>query len=400
MPSGAIVTFDPLELVIIELDTGDDNELSVVEIYSEWKVWQKTDANARWPLAFRYVGADPISPTQNLGSTFFLTNGWRFRAAERDHKLTLVGNIFTEGGEDSVFVPTLGAYTVNTETRVSNLVDSAVARLDLAQLQEYVFIDTINGTPGTDLGIGVPTNPVNNIADAFTIAVRDKLLGFSVRGVVLLDRAVTGWAFKATVTGQGTVDFNSQVTSGCTFNGLIITGDAAGGSINAAYCHILTLTNVHGSFNQCALNSLFTPGDDTTTTLAYCYSNVPGSGTPVINLGVLQSDNLQVRAYSGGLELQNIDVPTQKVSVDMISGHLKLHSSCTAGEVVARGLGKITDDSGPGLTLDKAGFIDGNTYPTLIANSVWDVPTIDHRDAASIGELVWKIYLSKFDAPT
>jgi hypothetical protein len=119
-----VVTFDPVNLRIVEISTGGDNELDLVEIYSEWKDWLLADPlRLGFPPAFREVGGDPISLTQSLGTTFFLLNGWRIRPAESHHKLTIVGNVFTEPAGESVFVPTFGAFTVNTETRVSNLID-------------------------------------------------------------------------------------------------------------------------------------------------------------------------------------------------------------------------------------------------------------------------------------
>ena len=119
-----VVTFDPVNLRIVEIDSGGDNELNVVEVYSEWKDWLLADpSRLGHPPAFREVGGDPISGTQSLGITYFLSNHWKIRPAERDHKLTLAGNLFTDPAGESAFVPTLGAFTVNTETRVSNLID-------------------------------------------------------------------------------------------------------------------------------------------------------------------------------------------------------------------------------------------------------------------------------------
>lgn len=122
-----IVTFDPVGLRIVEIDAGGDNELSVVEAYSEWKAWLSADpSRLRYPAAFRVVGGDPISGTKSLGSTFFLTNGWRIRPAESSHRLVLAGNIFTDPAGESVFVPTLGSFTVTAEVSTSNLVDTVV----------------------------------------------------------------------------------------------------------------------------------------------------------------------------------------------------------------------------------------------------------------------------------
>lgn len=124
-----IVTFDPDTLRIIEINPdGYDNELNVQEIYSEWKDWLLADqARLAYPQAFRYVGADPISETQSLGTTYFLINGWRIRPSENNHRLTLVGNLFTDPAGDNVDVNTLGTFNTRVNLRTSNLIDLVTA---------------------------------------------------------------------------------------------------------------------------------------------------------------------------------------------------------------------------------------------------------------------------------
>jgi hypothetical protein len=121
-----IVTFDPTNLRIIEIDSAlDINTLSIREIYSEWKDWLLADGSRKgYPAAFGVVGGEPISDTENLGSTFFLLAPWKIRAAEYSHTLILEGNIFTVPAGESPIVTTLGAYTVNYTFKVSTLVES------------------------------------------------------------------------------------------------------------------------------------------------------------------------------------------------------------------------------------------------------------------------------------
>ena len=69
------------------------------------------------------VGGDPISGTENLGSTFFLLEPWKFRPAELDHRLTINGNLFTDPADWEPYAPTLGAYTVLYVNKVSTLVE-------------------------------------------------------------------------------------------------------------------------------------------------------------------------------------------------------------------------------------------------------------------------------------
>jgi hypothetical protein len=134
----AIVTFDGPNKIITELAAGSVNSLDLTEIYSEWKEWVQLSDNAKFLQAFSVVGGDPISGTQNLGSTFFLENGWRIRPAELNHKLIIVGNVFTREAGQSAFLATLGAFTVNTETQVSPLVQevsTAGSIIDAADIE-------------------------------------------------------------------------------------------------------------------------------------------------------------------------------------------------------------------------------------------------------------------------
>lgn len=119
-----VVTFDPTNLRIVEITTGGDNELDILEVYSEWKAWLLADqSRLAYPQAFRFAGGDPISGTESLGSTYFLLNGWRIRPAEHSHRLSIVGNLYTDpAGEDPV-VATLGTFNVRVLMRVSNIID-------------------------------------------------------------------------------------------------------------------------------------------------------------------------------------------------------------------------------------------------------------------------------------
>jgi hypothetical protein len=119
----AVVTFDPSGpgLRIIEVDTGGNNELEITEIYSEWKVWSALSDNLKYPPAFRQVGSDPATDTENLDATFFLNtgDGWKIRPSERDHLLQINGNIWTDPPNENPIAPTLGGFTVLVREKVS-----------------------------------------------------------------------------------------------------------------------------------------------------------------------------------------------------------------------------------------------------------------------------------------
>lgn len=118
----AIVTFDGANKIITEISAAGDNSIDAIEIYSEWKEWVRMSDNSKFLQAFSVLGGEPLSGSEALGTTFFLENGWRIRPAELDHKLVVAGNLFTREAGQSAFLDTLGAFTVNVETRTSSLV--------------------------------------------------------------------------------------------------------------------------------------------------------------------------------------------------------------------------------------------------------------------------------------
>ena len=115
------VTFDGRNKLILIND--GETEINVeIDIYSAWKEWKALRDNAKFEQAMRNVGGDPLPGDDQLGATFFLTNGWRARTWNGDHQLNVVGNLFTEEGEPP-FIPVEGPHTILINQRVSNLVD-------------------------------------------------------------------------------------------------------------------------------------------------------------------------------------------------------------------------------------------------------------------------------------
>jgi hypothetical protein len=349
-----IVTFDGPNKIITEIAGGNPNELDVIEIYSEWKAWTQLSDNLKFLQAFSVVGGDPISPTQNLGATFFLENGWRIRPAESDHKLTLIGNLFTREPGQSVFIPTLGAFTVNTETRVSNLVDSSVARLDLNQLLQAIYIDSISGSPGTSDDVGTPTNPSNNIADARTLADIRNLNGYVFRGTYTLLEDHLRWSFQGqAATFNDVINVGGFSVDNCRFTQITITGSMSG-KIEADRCNLEILTGLSGVLRRCALNQNITLAANLQTTFDSCYSDVPGAGTPAVTFGA--DSAMSLRNYSGGIQINSMTTGCV-ASLDMDPGHVTIDSSCTGGILLVRGMGRITRNDAGAVTVIDFGFL-------------------------------------------
>lgn len=359
-----------------------------IDLYSDWKEEVKLADNLKHPPAMRAVGGDQISDTQNLGATYFLINDWKIRPQEADHELVLTGNLFTDPAGESVIVPTLGSYTVLVTNVVSNLVDSSVARLDLTQLLNSVYIDEYNGVAGIDEGIGTPTNPVNNIADAFTIALRDNLSSFHIRGSFTLDRNTSRWTF---IGSGGEIDSALNIggfdIDDCHFIDMTLSGTMTG-SIQAENCSLGVVVGLNGTFRGCQLLASVQTDDDAIVSLINCVSKIPGNSTPVMDVG--QNNDLNVRNHSGGLTLENVLAGTT-ASVDLDPGHLILDATCTGGTVLVRGVGRLTDNS-TGTTVLKDGLVEANDVRTtrkvltnrMETNPSTGVITIYDDDGASL----------------
>ena len=136
------------------LDVKDD-------IYSAWKEWVlgsvEEPAASSWPDAISAIGGEPLNDTLNVGSTFFLENGWRIQpvATKTPYILTVNGNIYTrEAGGN----PFLFAEGVSVNLTRSNIVDQVVAtstitETDYANIAQNVWqYGTINNTGSATYG--------------------------------------------------------------------------------------------------------------------------------------------------------------------------------------------------------------------------------------------------------
>ena len=112
------------------------------DIYSAWKEWSigsvesysglPNSSAGGYPIAISAIGGEPLNDTLNVGSTFFLENGWRIQPypSADPYILTVNGNIYTrEAGGN----PFLFAEGVSVNLTRSNLVDQLVANASVTE---------------------------------------------------------------------------------------------------------------------------------------------------------------------------------------------------------------------------------------------------------------------------
>jgi hypothetical protein len=328
-----------------------------IDLYSDWKEETLIGDNGKYAPAMRTVGGDAITETQSLGDTYFLINGYRIRPQEASHELTITGNIFTDPAGDPIVLPTLGTFTVLVTNAVSNLVDSSISSLDVNQLLDAIYIDTFTGTPGTEEGIGTPTNPSSNITDARVIA--DTI---GLRSYVLVASPLTvtadhiAWKFEG--SGNAIITVSNADVSGSQFKFVELTGTATAPFVKLVLDEgkLSNFTNFTGNVGKAILEGTITLAPGSTTMNAVASAAPGGLNRPIIDM-VGAGRDLSVRQYSGGLQINNCVAPN-KLSIDLVSGTIIFDSSCTGGDIIVRGVGQIVDNTGGALTFDKTGLVE------------------------------------------
>lgn len=384
----AKVTFDGVNRLII-VDPGI-TELDVkIDIYSDWKEWMLLADNAKYPLALRVVGGDPVSESKNLGSTYFLLNGWRIRPQEAEHRLIIQGNLYTDPAGSSPVIRTLGNYSVIVEYSVSNIVDSSIQSLPTLEFSSYnngVTIKPSSPYSGTTFPVGTLQQPVNNLTDALAIANERGLSKFFVlEDITIATGDYSGKIFEAPVIGTGiTIQAGANV-SACRFENATISGQLDGDA-HIHKCIIQTATTYQGGFiEECALiGELVLEGSDPVY-LVRCVDADPGSDVPSLNLTNF-TGSLSVREYFGGLSIKN-KTTSDTVAIDLVTGRLIVEPTVTAGTIRVRGIGTLQNNSTGTAVVDSESLIS----VTSVSAAVWDRLLTSMSVAGSAGARLKKV---------
>lgn len=359
----AVATFDGPNLRII-LPSAQSNVDVESEIYSAWKQWALLADNSKFPPAFRSTGGDPLTPGIEAGAYFFIQNqfGWRIRPAEEDATVFLAGNLAPEDSTLDILVPTLGNFrvlVVNLQPITQN-VDTILTQAQDAEYQGVVSIDTMNGTAGTTYPVGTQTTPVDNLADAITIATNLGIRTFDIRGVITLTQAFTDWTFRGIGADfEDTVNLNGQNVSGSSFEDLTISGTMTvpTAPVEVFRGFVNNVTNFQGTLQQVGFeDDLFlAPGQ---TNAVACYSAAPGVQKVIFDLQSNAVD-LFIRGWNGVFQVSNGTNASSLVSIDLVSGRVTLNASNTMGTYNLRGVGSFTNNLPGTATFNKVAFVDG-----------------------------------------
>jgi hypothetical protein len=344
-------TFDGANLLITldALPSPNDGSQSINvqdALYEQWKEWAQLPGNLGFPPAFRTIGGDPLTPGVEAGAYFFLRNdlGWRIISSAETQTINYSGNLVGEDSAIALIIPTPGETVLHLGLQpVTQRVDEILTEIQDSVYQGSIAIDVVDGVSGTAYPIGTRTNPVNNITDARTIADGLGIKSFVFRGNLTLNAAYDAWTFEGiSAEKNDQLDLNGFSVDKSIFRSCGLSGSYTG-TMEAIECDLDILTGVAGIFRRCGLSAAMTLASGATPIFADCYSEVPGTGSPSISCsGAL---GLNLRNYSGGITLTNIDSALFEASVDLDPGTLTLTSATnTTGTVLVRGTGTATID--------------------------------------------------------
>lgn len=279
-------------------------------------------------------------------------------------------------GYTITFDDTGGAWVCNLIGSNNNILDvtnltsvqvrsnNSAGLINVREIQQDIFggvitVDAANGTSGTIYPAGTPLQPVNNMADAKTIAqIRGIDTMFIIGNITLsADSSIANYK----VIGQNpilttvTINASADVTN-CEFINCSIVNSVLDGNNLIRECAVANLTYVEGILYNCALSGNIQIATATNTYFFDCKSGCTGLGTsdlPVIDLSNGET-HLALRNWSGPVQIENSNNADTTCCIDVTSGAIvTLDSTVSAGTYYLRGTIEVQDNSTGTATISR-----------------------------------------------
>lgn len=281
-----------------------------------------------------------------------------------------------------------------------NVPTSAGRRLrGIQEFQGYelgsIWIDTVNGTAGTtDYENGTVERPVKSLTDALVLAASLNIRRFQLTpdSVLTLDATVDGMTFSGV---HWTLALGGQSCSATTFQGASVSGVCTGANPPHFWdCEMGTCTLPPCHLHACGIDNDLTLSGAGDYYFDQCYSGIAGTAAPSVDFGAVGSTNLNMRHYSGGIEIENMgDAGTDVMSLEG-HGQLVINANCSAGTVAIRGAFTVTDNASGVVTLsDDARYdvdqINDEVVDVMRTDTVAEIAAVPASNAPLHTMLQW-----------
>jgi hypothetical protein len=319
----------------LTLTTGTQYKLTVDEFWILLRDFSDNENSMAYPVLYSRIPATSSTPS----ITEIDLNYYRVQFEDGLYSVNII-----EGNTNIREAEIKNQVSVNTNN-TTGFIDPTY--LEYSTFGGGVNVDESSIYSGTDYPRGTPSRPVNNFTDALSIAEERGFDSFLVKGDVTINGGNDFTDYTFSGQGQNLSSFtldSSAVLVNCAFYNALIAG-ILDGQTHVEDCIIGDLTFVSGVIERCILTQGTTVlGGAQTAHFIDCKSGVPGLSTHVIDCGG-SGQPLAMRNYNGGIKLIN-KTGADQVSIDLNSGQIILGSTVTNGTIVARGVGKLIDESG------------------------------------------------------
>jgi len=246
----------------------------------------------------------------------------------------------------------------------------AVVSRSVGYADGAIWVDDVHGTTGKTVPFinGTADNPVATWADALTLSGLIGIHRFRITGGTAI--TLTGNSDHYQIIGaEYALDLNGQSIMEAYIEGATISGTSTGNNARFIDCKIGTCSLTQCGFGRCALQSTVTLLSAGTYIWEGCFSSVAGTDTPRVDFGAAVGDtNLNMRHYSGGIEVKNMGQSgNDRMSIEG-DGQIIIASDCTGGLIAIRGNIRLTDNSGGAVTLSQDARVTQSTIADALTS--------------------------------
>ena len=290
-----------------------------------------------------------------------------------------------------------GAYTVNLLDAHANVSDVASGILVQNQVQvippqlpglvgnrEIVnqsYIDGkvfINVSAGSPVGAGTPTDPVDNFTRADEIAGLRRLLGYDLVGSIALTASdnTSGRRFIGQDAEASIITATNMNVASSLIENVMISG-SLNGRATFVGCIFGNTTGLKGKLSDCTIAGNITLDAAAVDPIIIrdCESGVAGTGKPGFDCNGTAA-GINFRRYAGGGAITNFNNASGAMTLDLMGSEFSLNSAnCTAGTIVARGVGRLIDENGDLLPLGNTTW-NGITLRNYVVDNTNIINTI------------------------
>jgi hypothetical protein len=260
-------------------------------------------------------------------------------------------------------LPRFGVSYLRTSSSSATLQE--LSAIQFSSFNGGVTVDIANGVSGTVFPVGTPQDPVNNMADALTIAAARGFTAFFINGNVTLDSGLNyeQYSFYGESMDKTTITVSSSAqTEKCEFYECTITG-TLDGLCKVKNAAIANLDYVSGVIELCILQGEIVLGGGANAYFLDCWAGTLLGVPPSIDMGG-SGQTLVMQNFNGYIQWKNKSGSDQ-ANASLNAGWVMLDSTITAGAVTIIGVGHVEDNSTGTTTVNTDHLIEATEIHEL-----------------------------------